>query len=139
MSLSYHFLITFAYFPINNSMWDYLLWIILCTFSYYSRVYGFLCHYLIIFRITFAYTIPRLSYVHFLFILCTTFSYKYLYVGLSYSDYLMYILLLLSRIRHLHYLTYIFRIDLILCTLSYNSMWVTTDYLIYIFVLTSSY
>ena len=108
-------------------------------------------------------------------------------MGLSYWDHHMYIFLLLSRIRCIHYLMYIFLlslsyvrflstlcgiiyvhflitlayadgfilitiaytqptlycvhflIDRILCTLSYNSMWVMWDYLIYIFLLTVSY
>ena len=41
----------------NNSMWDYLIGIILCTFSYYSRVYG-----IYIILCTFSYR-PYLMYI----------------------------------------------------------------------------
>ena len=109
--LMYMFSLSYVqHFSINNSMWDYLIGIILCTFSYYSRVYGFLCHYLIIFRITFAYTIPRLSYVHFLFILCTTFP-----INNSMWDYLLGIILCTFSYYSRVYGTYI-----ILCTFSYR-------------------
>ena len=56
------------------------------------------------------------------------------YVGLSYVQFLSTLAYTVSTLSYVHFL-----IDLILCTLSYKSMWVTWDYLMYNFLLTSSY
>ena len=105
--LRYVFLLTvyYVHFPIT------LCWIILYTFSYYSRVYNRIivpkcltrhfCNYLVyIFILT-------LSYVHFL-ITRVGLSYVHFLGSLALCHYLMAFFLFFSRIQYLHYDMHIF-------------------------------
>ena len=100
--LMYMFSLSYVqHFSINNSMCDYLIGIILCTFAYYSLVYG---NYIIL--CTFSY----------IFYLMYIFLYNILWSFMS--DYLMYIFLLTSS--YWPHLMNIFLLrEIILCTFSY--------------------
>ena len=76
-----------------------------------------------------------LSYVRFLSTLCGI-IYVHFLITLAYAD--GFILITIAYTQPTLYCVH-FLIDRILCTFSYNSMWVMWDYLMYIFLWTVSY